>query len=158
MRHISASLRRHASAFVCATALAAAANALPEAFDDSAEKNSKPAVKVKASPIVAFAPARIVLTAEVRGGADDYEEFYCPTVEWEFGDGTKAEATTDCDPYEAGKSEIKRRYTQDRIFRIPGDYNVEFRLKQKNKTVATARTSVKVRPGLRDGFDDRFDR
>jgi hypothetical protein len=44
------------------------------------------------------------------------------------------------------------------VFRIPGDFNVEFRLKQKNKTVATARTSIKVRPGLQDGFDDRFER
>jgi hypothetical protein len=158
MRQVSASLPRIVPAVLCAVALAFVATALPEASDTAPDKNAKPSIKVKASPIVAFAPARVVLTAEVKGGANDYEEFYCPTVEWEFGDGTKAEATTDCDPYEAGKSEIKRRYTHDRVFRIPGDFNVEFRLKQKNKTVATARTSIKVRPGLQDGFDDRFER
>ena len=154
MRQVSASFGRIVAGVACAATLALGALARPEASDTVAE-NPKPSIKVKASPIVAFAPARIVLTAEVRGGANDYEEFYCPTVEWEFGDGTKAEATIDCDPYEAGKSEIKRRYTHDRVFRIPGDFNVEFRLKQKNKTVATGRTSVKVRPGLQDGFDDR---
>jgi hypothetical protein len=93
----------------------------------------------------------------VQGGANDYEEFYCPTVEWEFGDGTKAEATTDCDPYEAGKSEIKRRYTHSRVFRTSGDFTVEFRLKQKNKIVGTGRTSVKVRAGLNEGFPDDRD-
>lgn len=157
MRQVSASLRRIVPAVFCAVMLAAV-TALPEASDTAADKNPKPSITVKASPIVAFAPARVVLTAEVKGGANDYEEFYCATVEWEFGDGTKAEATTDCDPYEAGKSEIKRRYTHDRVFRIPGDYNVAFRLKQKDKTVATARTSIKVRPGLQDGFYDRFER
>jgi hypothetical protein len=155
MRQVSARFRRLVPSVVCAATLAIGALALPEASDTAAEQNPKPSIKVKASPIVAFAPARIVLTAEVKGGANDYEEFYCPTVEWEFGDGTKAEATTDCDPYEAGKSEIKRRYTHDRVFRIAGDYNVEFRLKQKNKTIAVARTSVKVKSGLQDGFDDR---
>jgi hypothetical protein len=153
MHQVSGSFRRIVPAVACAIVLAATTGALPEASDTAADK--KPSIKVKASPIVAFAPARIVLTAEVRGGANDYEEFYCPTVEWEFGDGTKAEATTDCEPYEAGKSEIRRRYTHDRVFRIAGDYNVEFRLKQKNKTVASGRTSVKVRSGLQDGFEDR---
>ena len=154
MARISASFRRIVPVVACAAALGIA-TALPEASDTVTDKNPKPSIKVKASPIVAFAPARIVFTAEVQGGANDYEEFYCPTVEWEFGDGTKAESTTDCDPYEAGKSEIKRRYTHARVFRMSGDYNVEFRLKQKNKTVGTGRTNVKVRAGLTDGFEDR---
>ena len=155
MRHVSPSFWRIVPAVACAAAFAVAGGALPEASDSAAEKNPKPSIKLKASPIVAFAPARIVFTAEVQGGANDYQEFYCPTVEWEFGDGTKAEATTDCDPYEAGKSQIKRRYTHSRVFNISGDYNVEFRLKQKSKTVGAGRTSVKVRSGLTDGFEDR---
>ena len=148
------SVRRHIRTLLCAGALASVSVALPEAFDIAGDKDQKPSIRVKASPIVSFAPSRVVLTAELRGGANDYEEFYCPTVEWDWGDGTKAESKTDCDPYEAGKSEIKRRYTYDRIFRTAGDYNVEFRLKQKNKTVASARTMIKVRPGLADGIGD----
>ena len=154
MPDFSASLRRSISAAACAVAVATAAAALPEASDTGAD-NAKPSIKLKASPIVSFAPARVVLTAEVKGGPNDYEEFYCATVEWDWGDGTKAEAKTDCDPYEAGKSEIKRRYTYNRVFRIAGDYNVEFRLKQKDRTVGTGRTTIKVRPGLADGIDDR---
>ena len=60
---------------------------------------------------VGIAPARVVFTAELVGGADDFEEYYCPTIEWEWGDGTTSESNVDCAPYEAGKSAIRRRYT-----------------------------------------------
>ena len=154
MRYISASARRLVTAAVCATALATGTAAWSEPSDIAAEKDAKPSIKVKASPMVSFAPSRVVLTAEVRGGPKDYEEFYCASVEWDWGDGTKAEAKTDCEPYEPGKSEIKRRYTYERVFRTAGDYNVEFRLKQKNKTVGSGRTTIRVRPGLTDGIGD----
>ena len=91
----------------------------------------------------------MVLTADLKGG-DDSEELYCATVEWDWGDDTRSEAQTDCDPYEAGKSEIKRHFTIDHTYNVAGDYRVEFRLKQKNKVVARGSTDVKVRPGVRD--------
>ena len=58
-----------------------------------------------------------MLTAEIKGGANDYEDFYCASVEWEWGDDTKSESKADCDPYEAGKSEIKRRFVMEHTFR-----------------------------------------
>ena len=67
--------------------------------------------------IVSVSPARVVLTAEIVGGANDFEEFYCPTIEWDWGDGTQSESSSDCAPYEAGKSEIKRRFTVEHLFR-----------------------------------------
>jgi hypothetical protein len=66
MRQVSASLPRIVPAVLCAVALAFVATALPEASDTAPDKNAKPSIKVKASPIVAFAPARVVLTAEVK--------------------------------------------------------------------------------------------
>lgn len=120
------------------------------AFPISQKDKDKPSISVKASPVVAFSPAHVVVTADVKGGANDYEEFYCPAVEWEWGDGTKSDATPDCDPYEAGKSEIKRHFTADRVFDTAGDYRIEFRLKHKEKTVAVGSTMVKIRPGVRD--------
>jgi hypothetical protein len=100
-----------------------------------------------------MAPARIVLTAELNGGANDFEEFYCSGVEWEWGDGTKSESSSDCAPYEAGKSEIKRRYTVEHVFRA-GVYRVMFHLKRHDKTVGNATINIQVRPGLRDGEPD----
>jgi hypothetical protein len=61
----------------------------------------------------------------------------------------------DCDPYVAGKSEIKRHFTADRVFDTAGDYRIEFRLKRKDKTVAVGSTMVKIRPGIRDMGDIR---
>jgi hypothetical protein len=121
---------------------------------EASDKNRRPGITLRASPSVAFSPARIHLTAELKGGPDDYANYYCPTVEWDWGDGTLSESRTDCDPYEAGKSEIKRRYMAQHTFRYGGNYRVTFRLKQDSKTVAASQTTVQVRPGARDiGMD-----
>ena len=137
-------LRRTLPAILCASALAVVAQAA------GPDKKDKPSITVKVSPLVGFSPARMVLNADLKGGADDYEEFYCASVEWDWGDDTRSESKTDCEPYQAGKSEIKRHYTIDHTFETSGDFRVEFRLKQKNKIVARGATEVKVRPGVRD--------
>lgn len=116
-----------------------------------ADKKAKPSISVKVSPTMGFAPLRIVATAVLSGGANDFQDFYCPTVEWEWGDGTRSESKVDCDPYEAGKSEIKRSYTLDHRFEWGGEFRVQFRLKQKNKTVGSAGTTINVGGGIRDG-------
>src|SRR5438094_2108818 len=113
--------------------------------------NRRPKVRLKAQPVIAMAPARVVLTAELVGGANDFEEFYCAGVEWEWGDGTKSESSTDCAPYEPGKSEIKRRFTVEHVFRV-GAYRVMFHLKRRDKSVGAATVNIQVRPGLRDGL------
>ena len=139
----SISIPRVASALVCAFTIAAGV-----AF---AADKTKPSISLKASPTTGFAPTRVVMTAEIKGGADDFADFYCPSVEWVWGDDTKAESKVDCDPYEAGKSEIKRRYVFDRVFQSPGNFRVEFRLKQKDKVVGAGSTTVTIRPGIRAG-------
>ena len=84
------------------------------------------------------------------GGADDFEEYYCPTVEWEWGDGTQSESTTDCEPYEAGKSEIKRRFIVEHVFRA-GHYQVSFRLKRRDKAVPRRRPRFRCRAAPTSG-------
>jgi len=94
------------------------------------------------------------LTVDVSTGiayAVIFEEFYCPSVEWEWGDGTKSESSSDCAPYEPGKSEIKRRFTVEHVFRA-GAYRVMFHLKRRDKSVGAASVNIQVRPGLRDGI------
>jgi hypothetical protein len=140
-------------ALVCAAGLStamplAAAGQTPASNDD---KPKKPSVSVRTSPQSGFSPLRIVATAELRGGSDDYQDFYCPVIEWEWGDGTRTEQRVDCDPYEAGTSEVKRRYTVERLFHTAGDYKVIFRMKQSNKVVGSGQTLLRIRPGVRDG-------
>ena len=123
---------------------------LPVSTDPVPGKD-KPSISVKASPSIAFSPARVVVTADLKGGDDDVEAFYCPSIEWEWGDGTRSDQSSDCEPYEAGKSEIKRHFAADRVFEMSGDYRVQFRLRQKDKTVAVGSTVIKIRPGVREG-------
>jgi len=115
-----------------------------------ADKPQRPKLSVKASPSMAISPARVVASADVNGGPDDFEEYYCAAAEWDWGDDTRSNNSADCEPYEAGKSAIKRRFTADHVYRTAGDYRIQFRLKKKDKSLASASTSVKIRPGLGD--------
>ena len=117
------------------------------------EENRKPSVALKVNPPVGFTPLRVRFEVELRGGAEDYQDFYCATVEWDWGDDITSERGDDCEPYEAGKSKIQRRYTNTYTYRVPGEYKVYFRLKQKNKIVGAASATVQVRAGLREFGD-----
>jgi hypothetical protein len=57
----------------------------------------KPSLSLRVTPPLGFSPLRVRLVVDVRGGTDDYEEFYCPTVQWDWGDGTGSESGEDCD-------------------------------------------------------------
>jgi hypothetical protein len=120
---------------------------------DTADKQ-RPKLSLRASPVMSFSPARVSFTAELRGGADDYEEFYCPTVEWDWDDGTESESKQDCEPYEPGKSGIKRIYTMTHQYDLSGNYTVSVRLKRQSKVVGSATTKVQVRPGAREGVGE----
>ena len=123
------------------------------ALSTGAFADKKPKVTVKANPAMGMSPVRVVVTADINGG--DNEELYCPAVEWEWGDDTRSTDSADCDPYVAGTSETKRRFTADHTYRQSGDYQVQFRLKKKDKIVGAGNTLVRVRPGLGDGGGER---
>src|SRR5262245_42192052 len=77
----------------------------------------RPAFSLKGSVGSGMVPIRVQFAAELRGGDDDFQEYYCPTVEWFWGDGTSSEASEDCAPYEPGKIEIRRRYTVSHMYK-----------------------------------------
>jgi hypothetical protein len=114
--------------------------------------DNKPKLSLKAQPVMAIAPARVVFTAELTGGSNDNQEYYCPTVEWQWGDDTSSESNSDCEPYQSGKSEIKRRFTMDHSYAHggPQPLRVQFRLKRRDKTIVATSTNIQIRPGIRD--------
>jgi hypothetical protein len=124
--------------------------AVQKADKDAKDGDKRPRLTLKAQPTIAVSPARVVLTAELVGGANDFQEYYCAAVEWEWGDDTRSESTTDCEPYEQGKSEIKRRFVIEHVFQRSGAYKISIRLKRRNKPVATASVNVQIRPGARE--------
>jgi hypothetical protein len=120
------------------------------AQDDKSKDVKKASLSLKASPTIVFSPARVVVSAELKGGAEDSAELYCPGLEGDWGDGTRSESNVDCEPFEAGKSTIQRRFSAAHTFNIAGNYRVQLRLKRGSKTVLGGHVSVQVKPGLRD--------
>jgi len=110
----------------------------------------KPTLELKASPMMSFTPAKIRFVAEVKGGPNDFEDLYCPTVEWDWNDDTTSESSVDCEPYQPGKSEIPRRFTVEHVFKVAGLYRVKIRLKRKARVILFADVQVQVNPGVRD--------
>ena len=51
---------------------------------DNKPKDNKPTIAIKSAPAMGFAPFRVVLTVDVKGGPDDYEQYYCATAEWDM--------------------------------------------------------------------------
>jgi len=143
----------------CAPGLLAPVFALAVLFAgvaDAQRDDKKPSVSLKASPTIGFSPLKVRLTVEVRGGADDDADFYCPAIEWDFDDDLTSESYEDCEPHEPGKSSIRRYYSTEHVFREYGTgstYTVRFRMKQGDRVVANASTNVTVRAGLRDDLD-----
>ena len=113
---------------------------------------SEPSLTLRATPISGFTPLRVRVVATLQDGSDDYEEYYCASVEWDWDDGTVSENSIDCDPYEAGTSQIQRRFTAEHIFRQQGRHRITFRLMQRDDVVAFSSVNVQVRLGIGGRF------
>jgi hypothetical protein len=111
--------------------------------------DDRPKLVVRARPAIAIAPATVRLSAELVGGANDYEQFYCPTITWDWDDGTVSESSADCAPYQAGVSEIQRHFSVEHRFHA-GNYRVLFSLKDHDKEVAATTVRIQIRPGMPD--------
>jgi hypothetical protein len=118
----------------------------------------KPKLTLKANPMMAFSPARIVVTGELTGGANDNQDFYCAGVQWEWDDGTFSEEIADCEPYHAGKSEIQRHFTTDHTYRVEEgnpkvrvptegyhEFHIQLRLKKSGRVITSASTTVRIK-------------
>jgi hypothetical protein len=133
---------------------AALAVLLPLTYPVRAQQTDakKPSLSLKLTPPSGFTPLRVRALVEARDGSNDYADFYCATVEWDWDDGTVSESSSDCDPYEPGKSEIRRRFSAEHIYRQEGAYRIVFRLKQKTRQVGAATANLQVQGGASEGF------
>ena len=111
------------------------------------EDDEQPELTLRARRNLGFAPVEVAFTGLVRGGADDDETFYCVSAEWDWDDGTRSESIFDCDPYEPGVSEIRRRFSRRHSYDIGGRYEIRLILRKRDEVIAMARTSVTVQGG-----------
>lgn len=119
------------------------------AITKSSHENERPTLKLTARPRTGFVPARVTFRGVLVGGSNDFKEYYCPEVEWDWGDGTISENSSDCEPYEAGQSELKRRFTAQHVFNSPGNFKIRLILKRNDKTLVATNTQLRIRPGGR---------
>lgn len=143
MRHRT-SARWALAGLVAALALPLHAGAVAP---DAGQAKKKPEITVRATPMVGFAPAKIQFLAILQGGDDDFQDYYCPTIEWDWDDETISESSPDCDPYEPGQSRITRRYAASHVFQQEGRYEVKFKLKRKKDVLVLSSVTVQVQPG-----------
>ena len=108
-----------------------------------ASRDKKPHLELRASPRVAFFPVEIVAIGEVMGGQDT-EDFYCPGLEWDWGDGSRSARESDCAPFVDGAT-VDHLYSARHAFRAPGVYVVRLTLRRAGRAVAVASAAVAVR-------------
>ena len=93
--------------------------------------NKKPSLSLKASPSVSFAPARIVVVAEVKGGAGRFRGVLLPDRRMGMG---RLDARQRSKPIanrtRRARATIKRRYTVEHRFKNPGAFKIILRLKK----------------------------
>lgn len=107
----------------------------------------RPSLSLKATPGTGMVPVRVSATAEFKGGDDDFRDYYCPAIEWNWGDGTVSESSNDCDPYQSGVSQIRRRYSQSHTYKRAGAFRIVFRLKQRDRVLTSQTTLVRLLGG-----------
>ena len=115
-------------------------------------KPKKLSIDLRVTPAVSFAPARVRAIAELKLPEERNADFYCASIEWDWGDLTESEESNDCEPYEAGVSEVRRRFSAEHTFQSGGRYRIQLRLRRNRKVLASTSTIITVRPGVRDAL------
>ncbi len=111
------------------------------------DKPKKARLNLRGTPRVALSPASVLVVAEIEGGVDDDESLYCPEIEWDWDDGGRSVAESDCPPYEPGMK-FERRFSSRHDFRRPGVYNVRVNFSRGEKRLLSSTINITVRPGL----------
>ena len=114
---------------------------------EQSTSEQKPKLSLRSTPKIGFAPIEILFIGELKGGEDNYEEFYCPTVEWDWDDNTVSSSTPDCDPYEPNKSKIQRHFFVRHKFNYGGRYEIRLHLKKGREIVTSSQTVIQLQSG-----------
>jgi hypothetical protein len=89
----------------------------------------------------------VLVTGQLVGG-DDLEEFYCPALEWEWGDGGRSAQEGDCPPFDSD-TKMARRFSARHAYREAGAYEIRLTLRRANRAVTAG--SITIHVGDQDG-------
>jgi hypothetical protein len=119
------------------------------AHHDKEMASQRPKLTLNADRYVGLAPTRISLTAHLAGGANGDHEFDCPTVEWEWGDGTESASSSVCRSDPQRPADFPRNFSVEHVFE-QGEFQIKVRLLSGDKVVASAGTDIIIKGGLDD--------
>lgn len=102
-------------------------------------------IELRASPVMGIAPMQVVLTAMVED-VSEAEELYCPSVEWDWGDGTISRSSPDCEPFDPDRARVRRFYSKEHLYHFEGHFVTALRLFRGDEVVASGETVVRVLP------------
>ncbi len=108
----------------------------------SGDKDKGVTLSLRATPRVSPAPARVLFTASLEGGAD--VDVYCATLEWEWGDGTKTSQEGECPAFVPGETPVERFYEVEHTYTKQARPVVRLRLLKEGKPLAQARVNIVV--------------
>lgn len=103
----------------------------------------QPRLELRTARRIAFSPVEAFFVGELVGG-DETEEFYCPQLVWEWGDGSRSIRQSDCPPFGPG-DEVQRFFTARHVYRYPGQHDVRLVLEKADRRIAVARVTFTVR-------------
>jgi hypothetical protein len=106
----------------------------------------RPKVELRASPRMAFGPVSVLVVAQLQGG-DEHEDFYCPDLEWDFGDGSRSSRQADCEPFAQGMT-LERHFMARHAYVRPGEYDVKVTFRRATRTLAVSSARVTVHSGI----------
>src|SRR5687767_4497739 len=119
---------KHAQSLVAVTAALCAVSAF------TAEPK-KPRLELRGMPVMGPPSTEFLFVADLKGG-DEREDFYCPTLEWQWGKEDASVQEPECAPYQAGVTRMERRFSHSRAFPDEGSRTVTLILTKDGKTLA----------------------
>ena len=131
---------RRLGSFVALVLAAPTASLAGEAHPPDA--SGRPHLELRVTPPAAFSPATVLVVARLVGG-HDLEDFYCPQVEWDFGDGSRSTREGDCPPFD-DDAKMARLYSLRYRYSGAGEYEIRLTLRRAGRTVVSASVPVKV--------------
>jgi hypothetical protein len=106
------------------------------------ETSGRPQLELRVTPPAAFSPANVLVVARLVGG-QDLEDFYCPALEWDFGDGSRSTREGDCPPFD-DDTKMARLFSLRYRYSGAGEYQIRLTLRRAGRTVVSASVPVKV--------------
>jgi len=104
---------------------------------------AQPRLELRTARRIVFSPVEAFFVAELEGG-DEIEEFYCPELVWEWGDGSRSVRQSDCAPFGPNR-ELQRLFTARHVYRYGGHHAVRLTLRKAERPIASASVNIDVR-------------